>query len=248
MADVVLIHAGIADSRMWGPQLKSFAHRHRVLAPDLPGFGTSPETDPVDHRSFVRAAMTDEGIDRAVLVGTSLGGRVALELAVETPERVGALVLVGAGIDGHDWSPEVVAFGEEEETALARGDLDAAVDANLRLWLAGPRRTIDEVDPHIRELVREMQRDAFVLQQDPGVRSVELRPPASERLGEVTVPTLVLTGDEDVSDIQLIADRLAAGIPNAERATIAGAAHLPNLEQPDEFDRIVLAFLEQYRV
>ncbi|HWJ44986.1 MAG TPA: alpha/beta fold hydrolase, partial [Gaiellaceae bacterium] len=99
MADVALIHAGVADSRMWRPQLESFAHVHRVVAPDLPGFGATPEGDTVDYRAFVRSALDAAGIERAALVGTSLGGRVALELALESPERVSALVLVGAGID-----------------------------------------------------------------------------------------------------------------------------------------------------
>jgi pimeloyl-ACP methyl ester carboxylesterase len=75
---------------------------------------------------------------------------------------------------------------------------------------------------------------------------LRLEPPASERLGDVSVPALVLTGDDDVPDIHRIADRLAAGIPRAERATIAGAAHLPSLDRPEEFDRIVLDFLARH--
>lgn len=248
MADVALIHAGIADSRMWRPQVESFAHAHRVIAPDLPGFGVTPEGDTVDYRGFVRSALDAAGSQRAALVGTSLGGRVALELALESPARVSGLVLVGAGIDGHEWSPEVRAFGAEEESAIERGDLDAAVEANLRLWLAGPRRTLDDVDPNIQELVRDMQRNAFELQLDPNVQVVPLEPPASGRLAEIGVPTLVVTGEEDVADIHVIADKLAAEIRGAERATIADAAHLPNLERPEEFDRIVLGFLEQHGI
>jgi 3-oxoadipate enol-lactonase len=136
-----------------------------------------------------------------------------------------------------------------EEDALARGDLDAAVAANLRMWLAGPRRDLDDIDPGLRELVAEMQKQAFRQQKGhDDVQMLRLEPPESERLGEVGVPTLVLTGDEDVGDIHTIADRLAGGIPGAERATIAGAAHLPNLERPDEFDCIVLDFLARHGV
>jgi 3-oxoadipate enol-lactonase len=246
VTDVVLIHAGIADSRMWGPQLRSFAPRHRVIAPDLPGFGETPlEADVVDYRAFTRRALDEAGMERAALVGTSLGARIAVELALESPERVSALVLVGPGLGGHEWSEEVQAFGEEEEAALARGDLDAAVEANLRLWLAGPRRSLDAVDGEARELVAQMQRRAFEQQGDRTWELAPLEPPASTRLADVQAPTLVLTGDEDVGDIHEIADKLAAEIPGAERATMADAAHLPNLERPDEFDRIVLAFLER---
>lgn len=248
MTDVALIHAGIADSRMWAPQLTSFAGEHRVIAPDLPGFGQTPHQEVADFRTFVRDALDAAGMESAALVGTSLGGRVALELALESPERVSALVLVGSGLDGHAWSEEVKAFGEEEEAALERGDLEAAVQANLRLWLAGPRRSLDDIDPAVRKPVGEMQRNAFELQSGRDFKLAVLEPPASQRLAEIRVPTLVLTGDEDVPDIHLIAEKLSNEIPGAERATISDAAHLPNLERPEEFDRIVLGFLRQHGV
>ena len=247
---VVLLHAGIADSRMWEPQLRSFPKSHTVIRLDLQGFGNSPiETNPISYRGSVREALDAAGVERAAVVGTSLGGMVALDFALDSPERVSALVLVGAGTDDHDYSEEMQTFDAEEEAALARGDLDAAVTANLDFWLAGPRRTLDEVDPKIRELVADMQLQAFRRSKGhDDVRADRLDPPASQRLGDVNVPTLVVTGDEDLEDIRMMGDRLARDIPDAERATIAGAAHLPNLERPKEFDRIVLDFLARHEV
>jgi 3-oxoadipate enol-lactonase len=247
---VVLLHAGLTDSRLWEAQLGSFPQSHTVLRVDLPGFGNSPfETNPVSFRGAVRDAMDAEGIDRAALVGVSLGGNTALELTLESPERVSALVLVGAGLPDHDWSEDVTSFFAAEEEALERGDLDAAVEANLQMWFAGPHRSLDALDPAQRELVGEMQRQAFRQQKGhEDVRMLRLEPPESERLADVDVPTLVLTGDGDVADIHRIAERLAAGIPGAERATIADAAHLPSLERPEEFDRIVLDFLARQGV
>ena len=231
---------------MWGPQLQSFTREHRVIAPDLPGFGRTPlESDIVDNRAFIRSVLDAAGMERAALIGTSFGARIAVELSLESPERVSALVLVGPGLDGHDWSDEVRAFGEEEEAAIERGDLDRAVEANLRMWLAGPRRSLDAIDPATRELAADMQRQAFTLQQGHDMEMAPLDPPASARLAEVQAPTLVITGDEDVDDIHQIAEKLAREIPGAERATIADAAHLPNLERPEEFDRIVLGFLRR---
>jgi 3-oxoadipate enol-lactonase len=247
---VVLVHAGIADSRMWEPQLRSFPKSHIVIRLDLPGFGNSPiETNPISYRGSVGEALDAAGVERAAVVGTSLGGMVALDFALDSPERVSALVLVGAGTDDHDYSEEMQTFDAEEEAAVARGDLDAAITANLDFWVAGPRRTLDEVDPKIRELVADMQLQA--LRQSKGhddARADRLDPPASQRLGDVNVPTLVVTGDEDVEDFRMMGDRLARDIPDAERATIAGAAHLPNLERPKEFDRIVLDFLARHAV
>jgi 3-oxoadipate enol-lactonase len=237
LTERILLHAGIADSRMYRQQVETLAP---ARAFDLPGFGHGPpEPEVLDHRAFVRDELPAEPV---TLVGTSLGGRIALELALDSPERVAALVLVGSGLDGHEWSEEMQAFGAEEEAALERGDLDAAVEANLNLWLA------DDVDPDVRALVAKMQRMAFERQVGHEVRSVGLEPPASARLAEIGVPTLVVTGDEDVRDIHEIADKLAAEIPNAERAHIPGSGHLPSLERPDEFDRAVLAFLRKHGV
>ncbi|MFL5945528.1 MAG: alpha/beta fold hydrolase [Gaiellaceae bacterium] len=249
MSDVVLLHAGIADSRMWAPQLKSLARDHRVIAPDLPGFGTAAyESDVVDFRAAVRQAMDRAGIERAVLVGNSFGGLIALEFALESPERVSALVLVGTAIDDHDWSNELDEVGNAEMAALERGDREGAVETQLA-WVTGPRRNRDAVDRNVLALVAEMQRNVYELQEGhDDVRSRRLDPPASKRLAEVSVPTLVMTGDEDFDDILRIADRLAAEIPNAERVRIAHTAHLPSLERPDEFDRIVLRFFAEHRV
>jgi pimeloyl-ACP methyl ester carboxylesterase len=247
---VVFVHAGIADSRMWEPQLHSFSDSHTVVRLDLPGFGNSPiETNPVSYRGAVADALDAAGVERAAIVGTSLGGMVALDFALDSPERASALVLVGAGTDDHEYSAEMQAFDAAEEAALERGDLEAAVNANLEFWLAGPRRTLDDVDPKVSELVAEMQRRAFAQSEGhDDLRALRLDPPASQRLDEVRVPTLVVTGDEDVNDILVMGDRLARDIPGAERATIAGAAHLPNLEQPERFDRIVLGFLDRHGV
>ena len=113
---VVLVHAGIADSRMWEPQLDSFSESHTVVRVDLPGFGHSEiETNPVSYRGAIAEALDGAGVAQATVVGTSLGGRAALEFALDAPERVSALVLVGSGIDDHEWSEQVEAYGAEEE-------------------------------------------------------------------------------------------------------------------------------------
>jgi pimeloyl-ACP methyl ester carboxylesterase len=238
MTERVLLHAGIADSRMYRRQVDTLAPARAL---DLPGFGQTPiGPDTPDDRTFVRDSLPD---GPATLVGTSLGGRLALELTLEVPGRVAALVLVGPGLAGHEWSEEVRAFGAEEEAALERGDLDGAVDANVRLWLA------DDAEPEVRDLVAEMQRNAFQLQKGHDFPPIPpLDPPPSARLGEIGVPTLVITGSEDVRDIHEIAEKLRAEIPGAESASIAGSGHLPSLERPDEFDRVVLAFLRKHGV
>lgn len=244
---VVFLHAGIADSRMWDPQWVTFDGYRRIRL-DVPGFGRTPITSP--RVTFARevAALLDElGVSGAALVGTSLGGRVALELAVARPDLVRALVLVGSGLPGHEWSATVREYARAEDEAVRRGDLDAATEAGLRMWVDGPRRAAAEVDPAVREAVRAMQRRALELQAPLWTELGKelLVPDVGSRLGEIRVPTLVVVGEEDADDIHAIAARLADEIPGARRATIPGAAHLPSLEQPAAFDAHVLPFLAE---
>jgi 3-oxoadipate enol-lactonase len=244
---VVLIHAGICDSRMWDPQWETFRKAHRVLRYDLRGFGRSTiEPGSYSHARDLLELLEQQDVQKVSLVGVSMGGRVALEVALARPELIQAIVLVGAGFPGHDWSAEMNAADEAEVAALTRGDLDAAVEVSLCTWVDGPRRKSGDVDPEVRARVAEMQRRAYELQL-PVWETAEEEPLVgnlSERLSEIGAPTLVLVGEEDVPDMHEIADRLERGLPNARRASIADTAHVPSMERPREFDQLVLPFLQ----
>lgn len=246
--EIVLLHEGICDSRMWDPQWETFTRSHRVLRLDFRGYGRSPlEPGRFASARDVIELLDRHGFDRAAVVGVSLGGRVALEVALAAPERVAALVLVGSGLPGHDWSEEMKATWEEEEAALRSGNVDEAVDISLRTWVAGPGRKPEDVDADVRARVAEMQRRAYELQlpfEDEAQEEL-LVEDVAQRLGEIKAPALVLVGEEDVPDIHAIADRLAREIPGARRATIADAAHVPSMERPREFEELVLGFVEE---
>jgi 3-oxoadipate enol-lactonase len=247
---IALVHEGICDSRMWDPQWDTFTRDHRVLRHDLRGFGRSPlEAGRYSHAGDLLDVLDEHGLERCALVGGSLGGRVVLEAALARPELVSALVLLAPGLPGHEWSEEVTSSWGEEEAAFEAGDLDTAVEINLRTWVDGPRRAPTEVDPGVRARVAEMQRRAFELQLpfEETAEEEPLVPDLSERLGEVSAPTLVLVGEADVTDMHEIADRIVAEVPDARRASIASAAHVANLERPAEFDELVLGFLEGLR-
>ena len=242
---VVFVHEAVADSRMWDPQWKTFPRTHRTVRFDQRGYGRSPlEPGVISHAQDLVDLLDEVGLERASLVGGSLGGRVALEVAVAQPDRVERLVLLNPGAPGHDWSEEVLAGWDEEEAALERGDLDAAVEVNLRMWFDGPRRSPGDVDPELRAKVGDMQRRAFEVQLPVGedAREELLVPDLAERFGDVRAPTLVVIGEDDAPDIHTIADRLVREIPDARRANMPGA-HVASLEHPDEFDRIVLESL-----
>jgi 3-oxoadipate enol-lactonase len=244
---VVLIHAGICDARMWDPQWETFPRSHRVVRYDLRGFGRSAiEPGRWSNARDLLGVLEQQDVRKASLVAVSMGGRVALEVAIARPDLVEALVLVGAGLPGHEWSAEMKAADEAEMAALTEGDLDAAVEVSLRTWVDGPLRRPEDVDPEVRALVGEMQRRAYELQM-PVWETAEEEPlvgDVSERLGEVGAPTLVLVGEEDVPDMHEIAGRLERELPNAGRASIADTAHVPSLERPREFDQLVLPFLQ----
>jgi 3-oxoadipate enol-lactonase len=244
---VVFVHAGICDSRMWDPQWETFPRSHRALRYDLRGFGRSPiGPGRFSHAGDLLELLEQQQLQKASLVGVSMGGRAALEVALARPELVEALVLVGAGFPGHDWSAEMNAADEAEMAALTRGDLDAAVEVSLRTWVDGPQRRPEDVGPEVRAQVAEMQRRAYELQLPVWETAEEesLVDDLAERLREVAAPTLVLVGEEDLPDIHEIADRLEREIPNAQRASIADTAHVPSLERPREFDQLVLPFLQ----
>jgi pimeloyl-ACP methyl ester carboxylesterase len=163
---LVLLHAGVADSRMWDAQWTAFARHYTVIRYDRRGFGRS-EMPPASFSYH---------------------------------EELRAL-------GGYQWSDEMRRFGAEEDVALEQGDLAAASDLNVRTWVDGPHRPPGQVDPAIRELVREMQHRAFTL-DSPDAELRPLEPPAAGRLAQVRAPTLVAVGDLDMGDMQAIADVL----------------------------------------
>lgn len=245
--DVLLLHAGIADSRMWQPQVELLsATGSRVLTPDLRGFGHRPlEPEPFSHVRDIEEAL----VGPAVVIGCSLGGRVALELAVLRPDLVERIVVIAPGISGWQWSEETRAGWAEEEEPLDAGDFDTAAEATLRMWIDGPRRSADEVDPEVRSAVKAMVLRSYELQQhawDAGAKEEDvLDRPLIGRLGEIRCPTLVLVGDEDIADMHAIAAHVAGSVEGARLVTIPGAAHLPSLERPQEVNELLLAFLAE---
>lgn len=243
---VVLLHEGIADSRMWEPQWAEYSKRFRMVRYDMRGFGQSPPAVGTFSLSGDLVQLLD-GLELgpATLIGVSLGGSVAMETAVARPNLVSRLVLTAPGLRGFEMSSETKAGWDEEEAALERGDVEAAVEINMRMWVDGPARSPDEVDPELRTKVAEMQRRAIEIYLEAGEEG-EHQPLVEDwgsRLDEISVPTLVIVGELDRPEMLEIAERLEAEIPNARRETIAGTAHVPSMERSEEFDRLVLDFL-----
>jgi 3-oxoadipate enol-lactonase len=235
---VLLLHAGIADSRMWEPQLEALrAAGHEPVAPDLPGFGEEPLVAPaVDHVAFAAERLGERG----AVVGCSFGGRIALELAGARPELVDRLVLVAPGLTSTPWAEETQALFAEEEELLERGELEGAARQQAAMWLGA------DAPEDVRALTEAMTKRSYELQLplDGQVSARWPEPPAETRLAEIDVPTLLVVGDGDRPELREGCARLARELPGARLQTVAGAGHLPSLEQPGATTALLLDFLQ----
>ena len=243
---ILLLHAGIVDARAWDPLVPLLVEGgYRAVRFDARGYGASRTTD-VDfsNRADVVAVLDALGIGRACLVGNSRGGQVAVDTAVESPDRVAALVTLGANIGGYEpeATPEEAAGFDEMERLEAAGDPDAVADFDVRFWLDGIGQPADRVPAAVREAVREMDRAVA----DPGRvfgRPIRLDPPAATRLDILTMPVLAIAGSLDVSDVWATAEHLARACPDARAVLVPDVAHLIALEVPEIVAGLVLDFL-----
>ena len=242
---LVLIHAGIADSRMWDDQWNLFAEQFRVIRYDIRGCGRSP-MPPVEFslRDDLLGLLQLLGVEKTYLIGVSMGGGIAIDFTLEHPEMVAALITVCAGVGGRKPSDALIAKWGEVDEAIKSVGIPAANEIELQMWVDGPRRTPEQVDLTVRARIGEMNANNFAMMSEEA-RPLPLDPPALDRLGEIRVPTLVVVGPLDQPDTLESGKLLAALIPGATRVEIEGTAHMPSMERPDEFNRIVLDFLRQ---
>jgi 3-oxoadipate enol-lactonase len=237
---VVLVHGGLVDSRLWDDQMGPLSKRYRVVRYDLRGFGHSAEaTEPFSHVEDLRALLDFLKIERATVVGLSLGGIIATDFALEYPARVERLVLSGPGLRG-DPQPQdkeaVAAYAAAERGAEAFADVSmkTALYAAVRAGTPAYKR------------LRQMSLDNFKALQTfrPGFLKYP-EPKTIERLGQIRAPTLIVIGSRDAQTLKNIADTLATKIPGARKAVIEGVSHHPPVEKPKEFNRILLQFLKE---
>jgi pimeloyl-ACP methyl ester carboxylesterase len=241
---VVFLHAGVADSRMWEPQIAGLAKHFDVIAPDMRGYGKSElPAGTWSPTADVLALMNALQIREAPhLVGCSIGGALAIDFALEHPGRVSKLVLVGAGVSGQPYDDKYDHLFAEVTAAEETKDLAVMNEAEMKLWLLGPGRVASQVDQRLRELFLDM--NGIALKTDfASAPAQKAEPPAFGRLATITAPTLVVVGDQDLSETHDTAELLASKIPGARKEVIHDAAHLPNLEHPEEFNRLLLDFL-----
>ncbi|MBZ0320353.1 MAG: alpha/beta hydrolase [Anaerolineae bacterium] len=240
---VVLLHAGVADRRMWNAQWEIFAQQYRVIRYDGRGYGkTENPTEPFSPTADLAGLLDILDVPNAMLVGCSMGGRIAIDFALTYPERVRGLVLVASGLRGYKFDrSRLTELDAESNAAMEHGDFAAAAEVDVKVWVIGLTRAASDLPAATLADCRMMLHEIY--QRNQHVALVQTDPPAINRLGEIHVPTLILVGASDLPDIAKIADQLARDIPNAEKIVYPGVAHMLNMEIPDQFNADVLAFL-----
>jgi pimeloyl-ACP methyl ester carboxylesterase len=239
---VVLIHGGQLDSRMWDDQFDVLAKQFTVIRYDVRGYGGSSQPDRLYSDAGDLAGLLDYlKVEKAHLVGLSLGGRIAVDCALAHPKRVRSLTLAGPGLSGYE--PPNAEEGELRMWTLVKSARDDGPDKVTETWLKdpymAPAMEQARLAPRLRRLSRENAHCWLrnpLLQRSPN-------PPAAKRLGEIKAPTLLILGDRDVPQIKATIEVLEKGIRGAKKVDIKGAGHMVNMERPDEFNRALLAFL-----
>lgn len=249
---IVLIHAGVADLRAWNDVVPPLVDAgHRVIRYDLRGFGQSTTEDvEFSHQADVRAVLDAAGVGKAVLVGNSKGGSIAYDTAIESPDRVVAVVGVAGGLGGFDGgeTPEEKPVIEAYEAVDSAEpfDAEALTEFETKVWGAGPLQPLERISPQLRARLFEMN---LPLNQPSRVagQQVRLDPPAFERLAELRCPVLAVAGTLDFSDCVVTARHLEANAPDARALIWDDVAHMIGMEQPDRLAGAIAEFVAPLR-
>ncbi len=243
---LLLIHAGIATLRMWDPQMAALAAHHHVIRFDTRGFGQTTTTNvEFSNRADARAVLDHLGVARATVIGCSRGGTIAIDLAVESPERVAGLVLIGSGPSGFadvELTDREDALFDKMDAAFAARQWPRLARLEVALWAVGPTRKAADVDPAFLALAQELNLRNVIHANEAPI-SLPMEPPALDRVSDIEVAALVTVGELDVTSALAHYEFLLEMLPQASGCTFRGAAHLPSVEHPLEFQRVLVSWL-----
>jgi 3-oxoadipate enol-lactonase len=245
---LLLIHGGLGSLRMWDGNAPVFAQRYRVIRYDTRGFGRT-QTEDVEFRNVddAVAVLDHVGATSAYVVGQSRGGGIALDLTVDRPERVDALISVAGGVGGYE--PQLPEGTEpppwdEMERLWNEKDWDELAELETRVWVDGWGQPATRVDPEIRRTVHDWILTTYRQEKVEG-KPQGIDPPAAQRLDQVAVPTLVMVGTVDSPNDVTAGRHVAKSIAGARLVEFAGVAHMIHLEEPERFNRLTLEFLDE---
>lgn len=244
MPPIVLLHAFPFDAALFAPQVTGMADLP-ILTPNLIGFGDQPAKRPIsmaDQADHIIAALDKHGIEKAIIGGVSMGGYVSLALLNKHPNRVAGLILADTRADGDD---DTAKANRAKAIATVESDgVAALVDLQLpRLLGESTRASAPEIVQTVREIAVRQSSNGVVA----AIEMLRDRPDWTATLPGITVPTLILVGEEDVVTPPNLSQAMHAAIPGSTLVTIPQAGHLANIEQPAAFNAAVRAFTDALR-
>ncbi len=238
---IVMIHGGLVDSRMWDDQFDAFARKgFRVIRYDLCGFGKSDfSMGPLSHVDDLYGLLMHLQVEKASLIGLSLGGMIATDFALERPEMVERLVLTSSALRGYQ-SPR-----NELTAAVYRAAEKQGMEKAIEMWLDHPFFATGKSTRGYQRRIRQMLVDNFrTWSPTPAPIKWEWPQPITiERVSAVQLPTLIVIGSKDAANILAIADVLQAKIAGSSKVVMTGVGHQLNMEKPKEYNRLVLSFM-----
>jgi 3-oxoadipate enol-lactonase len=248
---IVLIHSALMNSKMWNEQVQALSPHCRVIRFDLRGFGQSPMPDTNGSETDDLAQLLEYlAINKAAILGLSMGAEIALGFTLKYPYMVSGLILSGAGLDGFDYSEAAMKRWNAFSMAVQKRNFPAAIDRFMADWVDGPKLPASlAVRQKVRSIMDEYTFIHYLPRPQAAQSDIDLdsERPMSERLDEIKVPTLIIVGDRDQTDILEIAEVLEEGIEGSKRVDMPNAAHFPNIERPREFNRALLDFMQGLR-
>jgi 3-oxoadipate enol-lactonase len=237
---IILLHSGVADSRMWDPQIRWLSQSHRVVRWDHRGYrDTSNVPGPFSYAADVLSVMDALDIDKATLIGASMGGMMAIRVALMQPARVARLVLIGSNIYGFRSSlPDCPAeLAERAQRAEQNGDWETLIDVDIQFWIAGLHRDPSTLDPGFLARSRELLQSTYRPQNGAVLTDVQISD--VDRLAQLSMPVLVVVGEEDPPTILDAGKCIAEQAPRAQLVSMPNTAHSPSLEHPEKFNEIL---------
>lgn len=242
---VIFLHAGIADHRQWNTQMAAFAQHYKTIRFDLRGYGKSePVAGEFSYTADLIALMNYLDIPAAHLIGCSMGGIIALEVARIAPERVATVVMVGSLPNGFSADVPEHPLQAEAEVAYEAQDWHRLNEIEVQMWFDGKGRAPADMDADTRALVLDMNHTALVnASKGEAVEAEDLQPATAEILDQLELPVLLVYGDLDMDEIIAANEYMAENLPDVTEFIMENTAHLPNMERPNDFNKIVLEFL-----
>jgi 3-oxoadipate enol-lactonase len=242
---VVFLHSGLADRSMWEPQFKPFASRYTCYFLDSPGYGASANPpSPFSYPAAITRFIEEAVQSPAALVGSSYGAGMAFETALIAPEWTGPLVLASQStVEGSEPSAALRAVWRDADAAWDVGDRDRAVEIEIEAWVDGHGRPGGKADQAVRDYFTSVNR--AIWERHAASPPPELLPAPEVDYARIKQPVLLIDGPYDFPDVHATSQALRRRLPDVEYVSIAGTAHFPSRERPDEFNRVVMEFLDR---